>query len=57
MALLWCLRGAVSAPGVQNGGDQPGHHAAQHRSTPETQREHNENTRPSHGFLEITTPP
>ena len=30
-ALFWCRRGAVSASGVQNGGDQPGQHAAQHR--------------------------
>ena len=39
-ALLWCRHGALSAPGVQNGGDQPGHHAARHRSTPETHRKH-----------------
>ena len=43
-ALFWCRRGAVSASGVQNGGDQPGQHAARHRkptgSTAETQRKH-----------------
>ena len=56
-ALLWCRHGAVSASGVQNGGDQPGHHAARHRSTLKTQRKHNESTRSSHGFLEIFRPP
>ena len=40
MALLWCRHGSVRAPGVQNGGDQPEHHAARHRSTPETHRKH-----------------
>lgn len=29
--LLWCRHGALSAPGVQNGGDQPGQHAARRR--------------------------
>jgi len=32
MALFWCRHGALGAPGVQNGGDQPEHHAARHRS-------------------------
>ena len=56
-ARLWCRRGALRAPGVQNGGDQPEHHAARHRSTPEKQRNHAKNTRPSHGFLELPGPP
>ena len=30
-ALLWCRHGALSAPGVQSGGDQPGQHAARCR--------------------------
>ena len=42
MALLWCRDGALRGPGVQNGGDQPGHHAARHRKhtekTAKTQR-------------------
>ena len=41
---LGCRYGAVSAPGVQNGGDQPGHHAMQHRrhtgNTPKTRQKH-----------------
>ena len=41
-ALLGCQHGALRGPGVQNGGDQPGHHAARHRkhteSTLETRR-------------------
>ena len=40
MALFWCRHGALRVPGVQNGGDQPGHHAAQHRSTLKTRRKH-----------------
>ena len=39
-ALLWCRHGALRAPGVQNGGDQPGHHAARHRSPLKTRRKH-----------------
>ena len=39
-ALLGCRHGALTAPGVQNGGDQPRYHAARHRSAPETQRKH-----------------
>ena len=39
-ALLWCRHGALRAPGVQNGGDQPGHHAARHPSTPKAHRKH-----------------
>ena len=49
-ALLWCRHGAVSAPGVQNGGDQPGHHAARHRSPLKTRRKHQAIAR----FLEDT---
>ena len=41
---LGCRHGAVNAPSVQNGGDQPGHHAMQHRrhtgNTPKTRQKH-----------------